>query len=71
MIVEHDRDVIAAADRVVDFGPGAGDFGGQIVGQGTLAELCEIKESLTGQYMSGNRVISIPKQRRFPIKKGG
>ena len=70
VIVEHDRDVIAAADRVVDFGPGAGDFGGQIVGQGTLAELCEIKESLTGQYMSGNRVISIPKQRRFPIKKG-
>ncbi len=70
VIVEHDRDVIASADKVVDFGPGAGDFGGQVVGQGTLAALCKIKESLTGQYIAGKRVIPIPKQRRFPIKKG-
>jgi len=70
VVVEHDRDVIASADMVVDFGPGAGDFGGRVVGKGTPSELGKIKESLTGQYLSGARSIPIPENRRFPIRNG-
>ena len=69
VVVEHDRDVIASADMVVDFGPGAGDFGGCVVGKGTPSELGKIQGSLTGQYLSGARCIPIPERRRFPIKQ--
>lgn len=64
LVVEHDREAILAADYVVDLGPGAGVHGGQIVAQGTPAQLCADTKSLTGQYLSGKRDIPMPSQRR-------
>ncbi|WP_440222185.1 excinuclease ABC subunit UvrA [Dokdonella sp. MW10] len=66
IVVEHDEDAIRAADHVVDIGPGAGVHGGEIVAQGTLADLLAAPRSLTGQYLSGKRRIEVPKQRRVP-----
>ncbi|PKO25157.1 MAG: excinuclease ABC subunit UvrA [Betaproteobacteria bacterium HGW-Betaproteobacteria-8] len=63
IVVEHDQDAILAADYVVDIGPGAGEHGGHIVAAGTPAEIQENKDSLTGQYLSGKKVIAIPKKR--------
>jgi len=65
ILVEHDREVLDSADRLYDFGPGAGRLGGNIVGQGTPKQLRRQKKSLTGQYLSGNKTISIPKTRRM------
>src|SRR5690606_19022527 len=62
--VEHDRETILAADYVVDLGPGAGAHGGQVVAQGTPAEICANAASLTGQYLSGRRRIPVPAARR-------
>lgn len=68
IVVEHDEETIWAADRVVDFGPGPGELGGRILVNGTIQELLEHPESLTGGYLSGRRKIEIPKKRR-PISK--
>lgn len=64
VVVEHDEDTIRAADHLVDIGPGAGIHGGQIVAQGTLNDLLKAKDSLTGAYLSGRRVIHTPAERR-------
>ena len=63
IVVEHDEDAIRTADHVIDIGPGAGVNGGEIVAQGKLEEILSVKESLTGQYLSGERAIEIPLQR--------
>ncbi len=68
IVVEHDEDAILAADHVVDIGPGAGIHGGEIVAQGTPADIMAVPESLTGQYLSGARQIPLPKNRRAPQK---
>ncbi|MEZ6085847.1 MAG: excinuclease ABC subunit UvrA [Phycisphaerae bacterium] len=64
LIVEHDEEVIAAADHVIDIGPGAGDAGGEVVSEGTLADVLAAEDSLTAQYLSGRRSIETPKKRR-------
>ena len=60
IVVEHDEEAILAADHVVDMGPGAGEHGGLIVAQGTPGEICESKDSLTGDYLTGRRSIPMP-----------
>ena len=69
IVVEHDEEAIATADYVVDLGPAAGVHGGEIVAEGTPAQIEANPKSLTGQYMSGKRRIEIPQKRRKP-KKG-
>ncbi len=64
IVVEHDEDAILMADHVVDIGPGAGIHGGEIIAQGTPQDVMDTPESLTGQYLSGERQIAIPKKRR-------
>lgn len=64
IVVEHDEDTMRAADYLIDIGPGAGHAGGQIVAAGTPTEVAENPDSLTGQYLSGKRVIPVPKERR-------
>lgn len=64
IIVEHDEALMRASDHIVDLGPGAGEHGGVIVGQGTLKDIMESPESLTGDYLSGRKQISIPPKRR-------
>ncbi|HOB51069.1 MAG TPA: excinuclease ABC subunit UvrA [Acidobacteriota bacterium] len=64
VVVEHDRETITAADHVIDFGPGAGIHGGEVVFAGTPAQLRRCRTSLTGQYLSGRREIPLPGQRR-------
>jgi excinuclease ABC subunit A len=66
LVVEHDRDVIAHADRLLDFGPGAGLRGGQIVAAGTPAEVRRRRGSVTGPYLSGKKAIPVPSNRRTP-----
>jgi len=69
IVVEHDEDMIRSADFVVDMGPGAGEHGGQVVSQGTPAEILADPASLTGQYMSGARHITQASQR--PVSESG
>ena len=64
IVVEHDEDTMRAADYIVDIGPGAGIHGGEIIAQGTPREIIENENSLTGQYLSGKKKISIPEKRR-------
>jgi excinuclease ABC subunit A len=64
LVVEHDQETIAAADHIIDIGPGAGMNGGEIVAQGTRAEIIENERSLTGQYLSGRMKMPIPARRR-------
>jgi excinuclease ABC subunit A len=66
IVVEHDEQTMRAADQLVDLGPGAGEHGGRIVAQGTAAEVEQVAESLTGQFLSGARTIDTPKRRRTP-----
>ena len=66
IVVEHDHDAILAADYVVDIGPGAGEHGGQIVAEGTPAEILANPKSLTGQYLSGKKQIEYKKARTKP-----
>ena len=66
LVVEHDRDAIACADHVVDMGPGAGALGGQIVAQGTAAEIMNDPRSVTGPYLSGAKHLPIPSKRQAP-----
>ena len=64
IVVEHDEDTMREADYLIDVGPGAGDQGGQIVAAGTPKEVAKNKKSLTGQYLSGKKSISVPETRR-------
>ena len=64
IIVEHDEETITNADHIIDIGPGAGLHGGEIVFQGSFSQLLECKESLTGAYLAGTKVIETPAQRR-------
>ncbi len=63
IVVEHDEDAIRLADHVVDIGPAAGVHGGEVVAQGTFADLLRSERSITGQFMSGKRRIELPKVR--------
>ena len=67
LVVEHDHDTIAAADHIIDIGPGAGPLGGQVVAQGTLDEVAEAPQSLTGRYLSGQLRIRVPTKRNHPL----
>ena len=64
IVVEHDEDTMRASDYLIDIGPGAGIHGGQVVAQGTPDEVMAIKESITGQYLSGEKSVETPKERR-------
>ncbi|MEK9722866.1 MAG: excinuclease ABC subunit UvrA, partial [Rhodospirillaceae bacterium] len=64
LVVEHDEDAIRSADYVVDIGPGAGIHGGKLVAEGTPADIMKASESLTGQYLTGKRMIDVPPARR-------
>ena len=63
LVVEHDEDMIRAADHVIDMGPGAGIHGGRVVAQGTCQDVAANTASLTGAYLSGTRCIAVPKRR--------
>ncbi|HEL1286122.1 TPA: excinuclease ABC subunit UvrA [Streptococcus equi subsp. zooepidemicus] len=64
IVVEHDEDTMMQADWLIDVGPGAGDFGGQIVASGTPQQVARHKRSVTGQYLSGRKSIPVPLERR-------
>ena len=64
IVVEHDEDTIRAADHVLDLGPGAGVHGGRVTAQGTPKQIMRVKESLTGQFLSGTFKIEVPEKRR-------
>lgn len=64
LVVEHDEDTMRASDFIVDIGPGAGVHGGQVICAGTPEEVMNCKDSITGQYLSGNRKIEVPQKRR-------
>jgi excinuclease ABC subunit A len=64
IVVEHDEDAIRSADWVVDMGPGAGVHGGAVVAEGTLQDILDNKESITGDYLSGRRSVPVPAKRR-------
>ena len=64
IVVEHDTDTMYAADQVIDIGPGAGVHGGNVMAQGTAEEISKVKDSITGQYLSGRKQIKVPKHRR-------
>jgi len=66
IVVEHDEDTMLAADHLIDIGPGAGVHGGEIISQGTPAEVMNDPNSLTGQYLSGKKFIPLPVERRKP-----
>ncbi|WP_061841329.1 excinuclease ABC subunit UvrA [Tetragenococcus halophilus] len=69
IVVEHDEDTMRSADYLIDVGPGAGDYGGEIVASGTPEQVVENPHSLTGEYLSGRREIPLPKKRRKGNKK--
>lgn len=64
LVVEHDEDTMYAADHIIDIGPGAGIYGGELVAQGTVDEIKACPESITGQYLSGEKSIKVPRTRR-------
>lgn len=64
IVVEHDEDTMRAADYLIDIGPGAGENGGHIIAAGAPDEVAKNKESITGQYLSGQRIIELPEERR-------
>ncbi|MFA5527420.1 MAG: excinuclease ABC subunit UvrA [Peptostreptococcales bacterium] len=69
IIVEHDEDTMYKADQIIDIGPGAGIHGGELVAQGMIEDIKKSAKSITGQYLSGERKIEIPKDRRKPNGK--
>ncbi len=71
LVVEHDADTIRSADYILDLGPGAGIHGGELVASGTLPEILAVKKSLTGQYLTGELEIPIPKKRIAPTTDRG
>ena len=66
IVVEHDEDTMLAADYVVDIGPGAGSHGGEVIACGTAEDIMKVPESITGQYLSGQKKIPVPSRRRKP-----
>jgi len=70
IVVEHDRETMETADWILDFGPGAGHLGGQIVAQGTLAQIKKSRSSVTSQYLRGQKEISVPAERKKPRGNG-
>jgi len=66
IVVEHDEETLRSADYLVDIGPGAGEHGGRIVAQGTVEDVMNAPESITGQYLSGKKSIPVPAVRRKP-----
>jgi excinuclease ABC subunit A len=66
IVVEHDEGTMLAADHLIDLGPGAGEHGGKLVAEGTPKQVMRVKDSLTGQYLSGVRTVAVPEQRRVP-----
>lgn len=66
IVVEHDKQTILSADHIVDLGPGAGEFGGEVVASGTKKDIINEKKSVTGMYLSGKRKIAVPAIRRKP-----
>ncbi len=71
LVVEHDKEVVESADRLLDFGPLAGSGGGQIVAQGTPAQVSKKRGSVTGPYLSGKKAIPVPTNRRVEAEKPG
>jgi excinuclease ABC subunit A len=69
IVVEHDEETIRSADHILDIGPGAGIHGGKVVAQGELKDILACKHSITGQYLRGDKEISVPKTRRAPNGK--
>jgi len=69
LVVEHDADVLTAADYLLDLGPGAGEFGGELLAAGNLAEIEANPDSLTGRYLSGKVSIPVPTRRRAPSRE--
>jgi excinuclease ABC subunit A len=69
LVVEHDSEVMAAADEILDLGPGAGEHGGRLVASGSYEEIRGNHQSLTGRYLSGDLQIATPAQRRTPDKR--
>ncbi|MBD8513146.1 excinuclease ABC subunit UvrA [Photobacterium sp. CAU 1568] len=63
LVVEHDEDAIRSADYIIDIGPGAGVHGGQIIAEGTMEDILNSEDSLTGQYLSGKKQIEVPVER--------
>ena len=66
IVVEHDEDTMLAADHIVDIGPGAGELGGEVIAQGTAAQIMKCKKSITGAYLSGRMKIPVPERRKEP-----
>ena len=66
LVVEHDEDTMLAADHIVDIGPGAGELGGEVVAQGTAAQIMKNKKSITGAYLSGRIKIPVRTERKQP-----
>jgi excinuclease ABC subunit A len=66
LVVEHDADILRAADHLLDLGPGAGEFGGKLLAEGVVAEIEANPHSLTGRYLSGKLSIPVPTRRRAP-----
>ena len=64
IVVEHDEETIREADYVIDIGPGAGVYGGEVVAAGSVEDLCACERSVTGQYLSGKKKIQVPSKRR-------
>ncbi|EHJ57265.1 UvrABC system protein A [Streptococcus urinalis FB127-CNA-2] len=64
IVVEHDEDTMMQADWLIDVGPGAGAFGGEIIASGTPKQVSKVKKSITGQYLSGKKAIPVPEERR-------
>ena len=71
LVVEHDEETIRAADHVIDIGPGAGEHGGRVVAAGPLEDVMAVDESLTADYLTGRRVIEVPRERRGPSTSSG
>ena len=68
IVVEHDEDTIRSSDWLVDIGPGAGEHGGQVVYSGPVKGVLKVRDSITGQYLSGERSVDVPEMRRKPGK---
>jgi len=64
LVVEHDEDMMREADHIIDLGPGAGVHGGRVMAQGTFAQVAATADSVTGQFLRGERTIAVPKKRR-------
>jgi len=70
IVVEHDEDIIKSADHIIDIGPAAGAYGGEVVAQGSFADITGCEGSLTGEYLSGKKSIALPiKRRKYNLKK--